>query len=114
MHEFTLIKNIFDVIIKSAKDNNLHRITVVRLKVGALRQVVPEFLQFAFEIAAKDTIAAGAKLEVEYIPITVLCRSCGARSTVSEHTYLCSRCESSDLEILTGKEVVIDSIEGSA
>jgi hydrogenase nickel incorporation protein HypA/HybF len=75
MHEFTLIQNIFTTILNVAADNQLKRITKVTLHVGRLRQVVPDFLQFAFATTAKNTIAEGATLEIEHIPITVLCQN---------------------------------------
>ena len=112
MHELSLIQNIFATILKIAADNQLQRITKVTLQIGQLRQVVPEFLQFAFTATAKDTIAAEAQLVIEHIPITVLCQSCSQKFTVTENIYICPYCQSTKLEILSGKEIIIASIEG--
>ena len=37
----------------------------MRVSVGAGQRVVPDSLQFCFELAAHDTIAANARLDVE-------------------------------------------------
>lgn len=113
MHELKIIQDIFPIIENVAKENHLKSINKVFLQVGGLRQVVPEFLQFAFVTVAKDTIVAiGAELIIEAIPITARCKHCQKQFTVGENIYVCPHCDSSDLEILTGKEIILESIDG--
>jgi hydrogenase nickel incorporation protein HypA/HybF len=38
-------------------------VSVVGVRVGRLRQVVPEYLSFCFEVAAKETLCEGPELE---------------------------------------------------
>ena len=112
MHELGIIREIFPLIEKIAKENNFKSITRVVLSIGRLRQVKDQFLYFAFETVAKDTIAAGAELIINTIPITVNCHNCNKQFTVSENIYICPDCDSGSLEILTGKEVILESIDG--
>lgn len=56
-------------------------VSVVRVRVGRLRQVVPEYLGFYSEIAAKETACEGAELEWERIP-----RCCAARPVAQSGT----------------------------
>lgn len=112
MHELTLIQNIFTTILNVAADNQLKRITRVTLHVGQLRQVVPDFLQFAFTTTAKNTIAENAVLQIEHVPVTIMCQTCHKKSTVEENIYICPLCQSTKLEILSGKEIIIANIEG--
>ncbi len=112
MHELKIIQDVFPIIENVAKENHLKSINKVFLQVGGLRQVVPEFLQFAFATVAKDTIAAGAELIIELIPITARCKNCQKQFTVGENIYVCPHCDSSDLEILTGKEIVLAGVDG--
>lgn len=112
MHEFKLIQTVFSTVMETAKANTLNSVNKVTLQVGRLRQVVPEFMRFAFAIIGKDTIADNAQLEIEHIPVTFLCRDCIRQFTVEEDTYLCPECQSSNLEFLNGKELIIASIEG--
>jgi hydrogenase nickel incorporation protein HypA/HybF len=112
MHELSIIQNIFPIIENVAKENHLKIVNKVFLKVGGLRQVVLEFLQFAFTTVSKGTIAENADLIIELIPITVDCKNCQKQFTIEENVYICPSCDNTELEVLTGKEVVLDQIEG--
>lgn len=112
MHELKIIQNIFPIIENVAKENHLKSVNKVVLRVGTLRQIVPEFLKFAFVTVSKDTIATGAELVIESIPITARCKTCQQQFTVEENIYICPYCDNTDLEILTGKEIVLESMEG--
>ena len=114
MHELKIIQDVFPLIEEVAKKNHLKSINKVVLGIGKLRQVKSEFLQFAFATLAENTIAAGAELIIELITITVFCRDCKKQFTVEDSIYLCPQCESVSLEVLTGKEVILESIDGEA
>lgn len=83
----------------------------VNIKVGKLSAVVPQSLRFCFEIATKDTPLEGASLSIEEIPVTTRCRSCGHQQTITSPEFICASCRSGDLDILSGRELDIDSIE---
>lgn len=112
MHELKIIQDIFPVIEDVAAVNDLKTISKVYLEVGELRQVIGEFLQFAFATVAKDTIAARAELVIKPIPVTAKCRNCQRRVEVEKHSYVCPYCGGVGLDILTGKEIVLASMEG--
>jgi hydrogenase nickel incorporation protein HypA/HybF len=112
MHEITLMQNVFTMIDTVAKEQNLSVVTKVVLKIGKLRQIVPEFFEFAFKTVAKGTVAERAELIVEYVPILVLCKTCQREFPVEENIYICPHCDGVDLEILQGKEVILESING--
>lgn len=112
MHELSIIQNIYNTIKDIAAENNLKVIKKVYLKIGALRQVVPEFLTFAFEHVTADSLAQGAELIIEVIPVQILCHTCQQQHTVTDNFYVCPNCNSADIEIITGKEIVLASIEG--
>ena len=46
------------------------------MRIGRLRQVVPDSLTFYFEIVSKDTLAEGAELELEMVDALMRCSSC--------------------------------------
>lgn len=112
MHEFSIMQGVFELVEDIARKNNLIKINKVVLKIGKLRQVFCDFLQFAFETISENTIAAGAKLVIEEVPITMHCKVCQQDFTVEYSTYVCSYCGATELELLTGKEVLIASVEG--
>jgi hydrogenase nickel incorporation protein HypA/HybF len=98
-------------------------VSVVRVRIGRLRQVVPEYLSFYFEIAAKETICAGAELEWERVRSQLRCSACGADwdpapPPAREQDQLivrfrCPECESADHRVVSGDELVVESIDVS-
>jgi hydrogenase nickel incorporation protein HypA/HybF len=114
MHELGLIENIFQVITKTAGEHNLTRVTRVNLRVGSLRQVIPSSMEWAFRVVTEGTIAEGAVLSMEIVPVRVRCTECGNVEKVQEQVYACSRCMSRKVEITAGKELIILSIEGDS
>jgi len=112
MHEFSIMQGIFSLIEDTVAKNNLIKIDRVVLKIGKLRQIFPDFLQFAFETISQNTIASGAELIIEEVPITMRCKSCQEKFKVEHNTYICPSCNATELELLTGKEILIVSIEG--
>ena len=87
------------------------RVERVNLKVGKLAAVVPDSLRFCFDIASKDTPLAGATLAIEEIPIVARCKQCNEKWTINEPVFTCTTCDSGAVEILSGRELDIQSIE---
>ena len=76
MHELSLSGAIVNTVVKHAEGR---RVSVVNLRVGALRQVVPDTLDFYFGIVAKETVCEGARLEQELIAARLRCAKCETR-----------------------------------
>jgi hydrogenase nickel incorporation protein HypA/HybF len=95
------------------------RVTVVNLRVGALRQVVPSSLAFYFGIVARDTVCEDAELDLELIDALLRCPECGREWDPAPEPALdivipvfrCPGCESAGAETLAGDELEVDSIE---
>lgn len=112
MHEMGIALQIVEIATASLPpDLGAARITRVNLKIGKLAAVVPESLRFCFEVAVKDTALAGAHLTIEEIPVVARCNDCRAQWTIEEPVFTCKKCESGSLEILSGRELDIESIE---
>ncbi len=87
------------------------RIERINLKVGKLAAVVADSLLFCFQVASKDTPAEGAELVIEQIPVKLYCRDCGRQWTVEEPVFVCNGCGSAQVEMISGRELDIDTIE---
>ncbi|MCW2651721.1 MAG: hydrogenase nickel incorporation protein HypA/HybF [Mycobacterium sp.] len=88
------------------------RVQSVRVQVGALCGVVPDSMQFCFELATEGTVADGAHLDLDVQPGSARCRSCGADFVLPDLILLCP-CGSADVEVLAGRELRILSMEVS-
>jgi hydrogenase nickel incorporation protein HypA/HybF len=112
MHEMGIALQIIEIATASLPvDLGAARVAKVNLKVGKLAAVVPESLRFCFNVAAKDTLLKDAVLAIQEIPVVARCKDCQAQWTINEPVFICKTCQSGALEILSGRELDIESIE---
>ncbi len=108
MHELSLSSAIVNTVEKHAAGR---RVTVVSLRVGALRQVVPDTLEFYFEFVARGTICEGARLEQEIVEASLRCNPCELEWEIEIPAFRCPECGGSDVEIASGNEFEVEAIE---
>ena len=106
MHELSIAGAVVDTALRHAEDR---RVLLVTLRVGQLRQVVPDSLAFYFEMVARDTLVEGARLELVVVPVRMRCEAC-AHEWEPELRFRCPECEGAG-EVLAGDELEVDSIE---
>ena len=112
MHEMGIALQIIEVATQSIPpDLNGSPVERIRLKVGKLSAVIPDNLRFCFEVAAKDTAVEGAELVIEEIPVEARCNVCGHFWTITQPEFSCPECQSGSIEMLSGRELDIESIE---
>ena len=111
MHELSIVSSLFDILEEKARENRATKIVLVKLRVGKLAGVVPEFLQTAFDSYKRDTIAEEAALEMISVPLRVKCRKCGAETEKNDFVFSCPFCGAKDLEVLEGLELLLDKID---
>jgi hydrogenase nickel incorporation protein HypA/HybF len=107
MHELSLSSAIVNTVAKHAAGR---RVTVVELRVGKLRQVIPDTLEFYFEFVARGTVCEGARLEQQVMDARLSCHSCGCEWEIEIPAFRCPRCGGSDVEIAAGNEFSVESI----
>jgi hydrogenase nickel incorporation protein HypA/HybF len=111
MHELSLCEAIADVVKPYADGRH---VDVVRVRIGALRQVVPDSLSFCWTLVRDYEDMPDAELELELVDAQVSCRGCGHQSTItSRWSLLCPQCESADVEVLRGNEFLVTSLDVS-
>ncbi len=109
MHELSLCQSIV-TIVDRARDGRPVR--TVRLRIGELRQVVPETLQYCWAVVTDGSPLTGAGLEIERVAVRLRCRACGAETTVADAiVLLCAQCASGDVMVLAGEEFLLTSID---
>jgi len=106
-----ITQSILDASFDGAEKAGATRITEIRVSIGELTEVVDFALQFAFEALTPGTMAEGATLVINMVPARSLCRDCGLEYDHDRFEMLCPTCGSMNVELLTGREMSIDSIE---
>lgn len=109
MHELSLCRAIAGVVRPHAAGR---RVDVVRVQVGALRQVVPETLSFCWTLVRDHEDMPEAELELDLVPAAVLCHPCGERRVIeSRWSVACPVCGSADVEVVAGEEFLVTSVD---
>jgi hydrogenase nickel incorporation protein HypA/HybF len=112
MHEMGIAMEIVNIAAASIPaDMKGARVQRVNLQVGKLSAVVPDSLRFCFDLVVKDTPLEGAELSIEELPVVARCKDCRTQWTVTEPVFSCQACRSGAVDILSGRELDITSIE---
>jgi len=108
MHELSVAGAIVDTAIRHADEKP---VAVVSVRVGRLRQVVPDSLRFYFEIVARDTLCARARLELTEVELRLRCEDCAQEWEPEVPSFRCPRCPSANVVVIAGEELQVDYIE---
>ncbi len=113
MHEVGIARTILDIAEDYAQREGATCIKTVALRVGALSGVVPEALEFAFEVAKLGTLAADARLEVDYLPIIAYCEACALEFEVKDTFGIaqCPLCTEPTASLRQGQELDLSYLE---
>src|SRR6202012_4132160 len=96
MHELSLCEAIVGVVKPYADGRH---VDVVRVRIGALRQVVPESLSFCWTLLRDYEDMPDAELELGLATSEMRCRSWGDESAITSQCSLpCPRCYPSYFE----------------
>jgi hydrogenase nickel incorporation protein HypA/HybF len=108
VHELSLSGAVLNTVVKHAGER---RVSLVSLRVGRLRQVVPDTLEFYFEFVARGTICEGARLEQEIVEAALRCNPCAREWGIEIPAFRCPTCGGADVEVASGNEFEVESIE---
>ncbi len=111
MHELAVCQALMTQVEQVASREGAARVTAVMLQVGPLSGVEPRLLQDAWPIASAGSIAQGAALSVEAMPVRVRCLECGADSEARPNRLLCGECGGFRTRLLSGEELLLKRIE---
>lgn len=107
MHELSIAEAIVEMVRERTAGRPVSR---VRLTVGRLSGVVPEALEFCFDLATAGTRLEGATLEIEQPEGAARCRTCQVDFVLDDLILLCD-CGSADVEVIAGRELLVTSVE---
>ena len=112
MHEYSVTKALVDLCNSEAEQNDIKGIARIKIVVGRFTGFAPDAIRFYFEYLSPNTRCAHAELAFRVIPIRIQCRDCDQTSTIEEPVMVCPACGSTEIEITSGREMYVESIEG--
>jgi hydrogenase nickel incorporation protein HypA/HybF len=109
VHELSICSSIADIATRRAAGRT---VVVINMRIGQLRQIVPDTLMYCWELVSADTPLAGSRISAEYVPARISCRLCGQVTEVGEvPVFACGGCGGVDVQVVSGEEFLITSLE---
>ncbi len=84
----------------------------MNLTVGALRQVVPDSLDFYFEIVSRGSVCEGAELRQTLVEGRARCDGCAHEWALDLPLFRCPRCGEA-AQPVAGEEFQVETIQVS-
>ena len=116
MHEIAVAESIIQIADAKAREHNaritqVEYVQIIKLRVGTFTTIVPEALQFAFEVCRYGTLSQNARLEIEIVAMVTRCAVC--KTSTQPVSGICLHCQQCGfpLEIVSGEELQIEYIE---
>lgn len=111
MHELGIAQNILEIIQQSVPEGQAAAVRQIRIRVGQFSGVIPDSLDFCFSVIVKETQMQQATLAIEQVPTISRCRDCTHSFKIEDLVFICPACKSTNLELISGKELEIVEIE---
>lgn len=109
MHELSICGAIAEIASRHAAGR---RVEVINVRMGQLRQVVPDTLAYCWELVSAETPLDGSRIVVEEVPARIRCRECGHVTDVGAvPVFACGGCGGFDAQVVSGEEFLITSLE---
>ena len=95
------------------KEHGAKRVVSLKVRVGKLSGVVVESFVFAFDMIKESFPGLEeAQLNIEEVPITYRCSSCGLVFEKDEPFFVeCPSCKGIDVKLLSGEEFDLCDVE---
>ncbi len=111
MHEMTLAESVLQIVEDAARREGLRRVRAVWLEIGQLSSVEPEAMRFCFDAVARDSVAAGARLEIVTTAGAAWCIECSERVALAKLGAACPGCGGYQLRVTEGAEMRVKELE---
>ncbi|NNM60068.1 MAG: hydrogenase maturation nickel metallochaperone HypA [Legionellales bacterium] len=111
MHELSLCVQILNIVMAALPEDHPEQISIIRIAVGELAGVDADVLRYSFPIAARQTRAEMARLEITIVTGMAECLSCGQKVRIKSRSQACPLCGTFNYVILQGEELRVRSAE---
>ena len=111
MHEYGLTKQIVAIACDAAIRENAKQVNSILLVIGENAGIIPDSIELYFDIIAKDTVAAGAKLDLRLVPAQMHCPHCDKNFIRPRFSFACPDCGTLGNPTQIGNEFYVESLE---
>jgi len=111
MDERELVGRVLAAVDEAAYHNAATKVTTVHLAIGWRRTFDLDRLREVFAVAARGTVAEGARLSVKVLPVGHHCRNCGNDFEGSRADAPCPECGQPHTDMIGGEELRLLEME---
>lgn len=84
----------------------------IHIRIGQLRQVVPDTLDYCWSLVSAGSELDGAVLDIETVPARIACQDCGTVGEVGElPLFVCESCHGVAVSVVAGEEFLITALD---
>lgn len=110
MHEMSLAEGILQIVENAAAKQGFRQVKEIRLEIGALSGVEPGALTFSLEVVLRNSVAEGARVEMETLPGQGWCMDCGEMVPINALYDACPRCGGYQVQATGGTEMRVKDL----
>ncbi len=111
MDEHEVATGLLEIIDQAAYKNSVRKVRKVHVAIGGRRHIDQARLKADFAHAARNTVAEGAELEIQVLPVRRHCQSCGASFDGDVRDLPCPKCQHPHTEPISGEEAKVVDME---
>ena len=111
MHELAVTESILEIALRHAREKNARSITGLYLVIGQWSSIVDDSVQFYWDIISDGTIAKGAILHFQRVPVVLTCQDCGKDYQPASEEFACPNCGGTHARVKTGEEFQLEAID---
>ena len=106
-----LAEEVLQIVQQAARREGLRRVHALWLEIGQLASVEPEAMRFCFEAVARDSAAAGARLEIVATTGRAWCETCAESVELAALGEACPDCGGYRLRVTDGTQMRVQQME---
>ena len=111
MHELAICQALMNQVESIAAERNARSVVSIVVGMGPLSGVEAQLLKHAYPVASAGTIAEGARLVVENLPVRIKCTQCGHESDALPNKLVCKACGDWRTTLISGDELILMRVE---
>lgn len=111
MHELAICQALMNQVESIAAERNASSVVSIVVGMGPLSGVDAQLLKHAYPVASAGTVAEGAELVLQNLPIRVKCSRCGQESDALPNKLVCKDCGDWRTTLISGDELMLMSVE---
>jgi len=111
MHELAICQALMNQVESIAAERNASSVVSIVVGMGPLSGVEAQLLEHAYPVASAGTVAEGAELVIENLPVRIRCTECGSESEALPNKLVCKACGDWRTTLISGDELILMSVE---